>query len=145
MNRKRTSFTENMRRHTAFQLLVGAACMICFAASAQELSGKILFLRNCSACHQADGQGIPGAFPALAGNLFVQGNAAEVASVLLTGRNGMPNFSKHLTDRDLATVVSYVRGAWGNQGAEITPERVAALRVELHAGEFDPTPQNIRH
>ena len=145
MSRKRCLFNRTMPFHAALYLLAGAACMTCFPALAQELTGKTLFLRNCSACHQVDGRGIPGAFPALAANPFVQGNAVEVASVLLTGRNGMPNFSKHLTDRDLATVVSYVRSAWGNQGGEITPERVAALRAELHAGEFEPASQNNRH
>ena len=121
-------------------MLIGAACLACLPAPAQELSGKTLFLKNCSACHQVDGKGIPGVFPALAGDPFAQRKSADVVSLLLTGRNGMPNFSKHLSDRDVATVVGYVRHAWGNRGAEIAPEQVAALRAELHADAFDPTP-----
>ena len=126
-------------------LLVVVAWAPCLPALAEEMGGKALFLRNCSACHQVDGRGIPDAFPALAGNAFVQGNEAEVASVLLTGRNGMPNFSKRLTDQDLAKIVNYIRNAWGNRGGEIAAERVAALRADLHAEGFDPTEQNIRH
>jgi len=50
------------------------------------LDGKALFLKNCAACHQPTGKGIPGAFPALAGNKFVQGKSTDVATVLLKGR-----------------------------------------------------------
>lgn len=127
-------------------MLIGAACLACLPAPAQELSGKTLFLKNCSACHQVDGKGIPGAFPALAGDPFVQGKSADVVSLLLTGRNGMPNFSKHLSDRDVATVLGYVRHAWGNRGADVAPEEVVALRAELHAEVFDRTrQQDQRH
>lgn len=145
MKGKRLSNGANLARSVAACILICATSAPWISAAAQESIGKTLFVRNCSACHQIDGKGIPGVFPALAGNLFVQGNEAEVASVLLTGRNGMPNFSKHLTDRDLAVIVGYIRNAWGNQGAEIAPERVAALRSELHAANFDPAWQNIRH
>jgi len=126
---------------TGLRVLIGVASLACLPAPAQELSGKTLFLKNCSACHQVDGKGIPGAFPALAGDLFVQGKSADVVSLLLTGRNGMPNFSKHLSDRDVATVLGYVRHAWGNRGADVAPEEVATLRAELRADAFDPTPQ----
>jgi cytochrome c6 len=61
------------------------------------MDGKALFAKNCAACHQANGKGIPGAFPALAGNAFVQGAPADVATVLLKGRGGMPDFSGSLT------------------------------------------------
>jgi cytochrome c6 len=125
--------------------LLSVLLLICLPAFGQEASGKTLFLKNCVACHQVDGQGIPDAFPALAGNSFVQANANDVASLLLTGRSGMPNFSKRLNDQDIAAIVSYIRNAWGNQGAEMTPERVAALRAELHADMGDAAPQNNRH
>ncbi len=114
-------------------------------ASAEELSGSVLFHKYCSACHQPDGQGVPDAFPALAGNAFVQGDADAVASVLLTGRGGMPNFSRRLADRDAAAVLSYVRSSWGNHAGEITVDQVAALRARLHATAFDPTPSASRH
>jgi cytochrome c6 len=90
-----------------------------------------LFAKNCAACHQASGKGIPGAFPALAGNAFVQGPAAEVATVLLKGRGGMPDFSSGLGDQDIALVLSYVRGSWGNQAAPMAADVVAVLRGTL--------------
>jgi mono/diheme cytochrome c family protein len=66
-------------------ILAGPSC-------AEPLDGAALFKQNCAACHQPQGQGVPGAFPALTGNAFVQGDPKAVASVLLNGRGGMPNF-----------------------------------------------------
>jgi cytochrome c6 len=115
-------------------LLVGLAAAP--RAYAQEADGKTLFLKNCAACHQPTGKGIPGAFPALAGNGFVQGKASEVAAVLLKGRGGMPDFSDILSDRDIATVLSYVRSGWGNKGAPLTEAEVVALRDSLQVEPF---------
>ncbi|MDB5933974.1 MAG: cytochrome [Massilia sp.] len=112
-------------------LVLAAACLASGAASAQALDGKALFARNCAACHMANGRGIPGAFPALAANLFVQGPAPEVATVLLKGRGGMPDFSGSLGDGDIALVLSYVRASWGNQAAPLQEAEVAALRETL--------------
>jgi len=133
------------RRLAAARCFLGALFLSCLPASAEEINGKALFLKNCSACHQVDGQGIPDAFPALAGNAFVHASANDVASLLLTGRSGMPNFSKRLSDQDIAAIVSYIRNAWGNRGTDIASAQVATLRAELHADMVDATPQNNRH
>ncbi len=112
-------------------LLLGAALLFPRASIAEALDGKALFAKNCAACHQASGRGIPGAFPALAASPLVQGPAAEVATVLLKGRGGMPDFSGSLGDRDIALVLSYVRSSWGNQAAPLQEADVAALREAL--------------
>jgi cytochrome c6 len=149
MKNGRNLGTAAFARNIAGIFLAMMIYLPCLSISAQEaemkVDGKALFLKNCSACHQIDGRGVPDAFPALVANPFLQGNVDDVASLLLTGRNGMPNFSKRLTDRDLAAIVSYVRGAWGNQGSGITADRVTGLRSALHAEVFDPAPQNMRH
>ena len=100
-------------------------------AQAQDMDGKTLFARNCAACHQASGKGIPGAFPALAGNGFVQGAPADVATVLLKGRGGMPDFSGSLDDGEIAQVLSYVRTSWGNGAAPLSAQDVGAQRSAL--------------
>jgi mono/diheme cytochrome c family protein len=100
-------------------------------AAAAPADGKTLFAKNCAACHQASGKGIPGAFPALAGNGFVQGAPAEVSTVLLKGRGGMPDFSGSLDDAEIAQVLSYVRGSWGNSAAPLSAGEVAAQRASL--------------
>jgi cytochrome c6 len=115
-----------------FSLALAVGCLGPVAGAAQSLDGKALFAKNCAACHQANGRGIPGAFPALAASAFVQGPAAEVATVLLKGRGGMPDFSGSLGDHDIALVLSYVRASWGNQAAPLQGDEVAALRDALH-------------
>ncbi len=94
------------------------------------LDGKAEFLANCSACHQAQGTGIKGAFPALAGDAFVDGDAPAAAWVVLNGRGGMPAFRSDLSDGQIAAALSYVRSAWGNAAPPVTAAVVAAVRAK---------------
>jgi len=98
------------------------------AGGAQAQDGKTLFAKNCAACHQASGAGIPGAFPALKGNALAQGDPAIVVATVLKGRAGMPAFAASLDDEKLATIITYVRGAWGNQAGAVTTADVASIR-----------------
>lgn len=128
--------------HPYFRLTLALALAACTAGTAQAngqaaaapaapADGQALFTANCAACHQATGKGIPGAFPALAGNAFVQGAPAEVATVLLKGRGGMPDFSNSLDDAEIAQVLSYVRSSWGNRAAALSEGDVGAQRAAL--------------
>jgi mono/diheme cytochrome c family protein len=100
-------------------------------AGSHPETGQTLFAKNCAACHQADGKGIPGAFPALAGSSVVTGAADEVAEVLLKGRGGMPDFSGSLDDAEIALVVSYARSSWGNRAPPVSGADIAARRNAL--------------
>lgn len=122
-----------------------AGLVLPLSAIAAEMDGKALFQKNCAACHQASGKGIAGAFPALAGNAFVQGPAQDPATVLLKGRGGMPDFSASLSDADLAAVLSYVRASWGNSAAALTEQQVAVLRAELQATKFAAGQPSNKH
>jgi cytochrome c6 len=104
------------------------------AAAAPD--GATTFAQNCSACHQLTGKGIPGAFPALAGDPFVQGAPDKVVLTLLNGRGGMPSFRNDLSDPEIAGVVSYVRSSWGNHAPPVDAAHVAALRGK--AGSENP-------
>ena len=96
---------------------------------AAQTDGAALFAQNCSACHQASGRGIPGAFPALAGDSYVKGDPHPLVKTLLNGRGGMPRFGDQLTDAQIAAVLTYVRGAWGNAAPPLKPALVASLRT----------------
>jgi mono/diheme cytochrome c family protein len=110
-------------------LIASAIVAVSAATPAAAADGQALFLANCSACHQATGLGVPGAFPALAGDKFVVGDGKTVAHVVLFGRGGMPAFKGDLGDADIAAILTYVRSAWGNKAAPLTPEGVAAARA----------------
>jgi cytochrome c6 len=134
-----------LRRRALVCALACVACASAMPSHALDPSAKSLYMWNCAACHQANGAGVPGAFPALAGNAFVRGDAIAVVSLLLTGRGGMPNFSAQLADRDIAAVLSYARANFGNSASEITPDEVAALRGQLRAPDVDRNPPTTRH
>jgi len=111
------------RAVTALALALAAS-----GVQAQAQDGKTLFAKNCAACHQATGLGIPGAFPALKGNVFAQGDPAIVIGTVLKGRAGMPAFAASLDDEKLATIITYVRSAWGNKATAVTHADVATVR-----------------
>ena len=98
------------------------------AAAPAPTSGAALFAQNCSACHQLTGKGIPGAFPALAGDTFAQGPPEQVVKLLLNGRGGMPSFRADLDDPQISAVLTYVRSAWGNHASAIAPATVTKFR-----------------
>jgi mono/diheme cytochrome c family protein len=112
-------------------LLAAALAAGATVVHADTMDGKSLFAKNCAACHQPTGKGIPGAFPALAGNAFVQGVPADVATVLLKGRGGMPDFSGSLDDGEIAQVLTYVRASWGNAAPPVTEQDVGGTRTAL--------------
>ena len=92
--------------------------------------GSKVFAANCQACHQATGMGVPGTFPALAGSKVVTGPKEEQINIVLNGKPGtaMQPF-KHLTDAEIASVVTYTRNNWTNKTGDIaTPADVKALR-----------------
>lgn len=115
------------------------------SAAAAPADGKALFMKNCAACHQATGKGIPGAFPALAGSKFVTGDHAEVATVLLKGRGGMPDFSENISDADMAAILTYVRASWGNQADALTEAEVLKLRDALGVAHFGAPEASNKH
>jgi nitrite reductase (NO-forming)/hydroxylamine reductase len=114
------------------------------AAAADELMarGEAVYLANCAACHQPTGVGLAGAFPPLADSDFLKGDRKKVMAAAMFGLSGpitvngveyngvMPSLG-HLPDEDLAAALTYVFGSWGNDGAAVSVEEVAALRVEL--------------
>jgi len=93
--------------------------------------GEKVYAANCVACHQANGKGLPPAFPALDGAKISTGPKGEHIKTVLIGRpnTAMAAFGKQLSDTDIAAVVTYERNAWGNHtGEAIQPAEVKALR-----------------
>lgn len=92
---------------------------------------KAVYGTNCVACHQANGEGIPGVFPALKGSLIATGPIKEHLNIVLNGKAGtaMAAFGAQLSDVDLAAVITYERNAWGNDtGDVVQPSEVKAAR-----------------
>jgi len=100
-----------------------------------ESRGEKVFGANCAACHQANGKGVLGAFPALDGSPVVNGPKDGQIKTVLNGvvKNGQPTamiaWKNTLSDTDIAAVITYTRNSWGNHtGEAIQPTDVKADR-----------------
>lgn len=102
--------------------------------------GETLYSNSCAACHQANGKGLPGAFPPLAGNSAVNdSDPTKHIRVILHGLQGeeidgqtygspMPAFGDQFSNAEIAAVINHERQSWGNTGKSVTPQQVAAER-----------------
>ncbi|SNX47766.1 Cytochrome c oxidase subunit 2 precursor [Vibrio thalassae] len=84
--------------------------------------GEEVYAGRCAVCHQANGQGIPGAFPAIAGStVATTGDVSIHISKIVDGVSGtaMQSFANQLTDKEIAAVVTYQRNAWGNDTGDV--------------------------
>ncbi|AMP03033.1 cytochrome c oxidase subunit II [Collimonas pratensis] len=96
--------------------------------------GEKVYTANCAACHQANGKGVPGAFPPLDGDPIVNGPRAAQINVVLNGKiDGalqMPAWKAVLSDTEIAAVITYTRNNWSNKAQEniVQPAEVLAAR-----------------
>ena len=124
----------------AVQTIPGAPSESARASTTEEriAFGRRVYTANCVACHQADGEGIPVAFPPLAGSDFLNEDKDRAIGVLVNGLDGaitvngitfngvMPAI--RLSDEDVANVMTYVYSDWGNSGVEVLPSEVGNAR-----------------
>ncbi len=92
-------------------------------------NGAAVYLKNCVACHQIDGTGAAGAYPALRGSAKVNAGIDPLIGFLQAGTSKMPSFAK-LKDNELAAVITYIRNApeLGNKvGDEIQPKAITPV------------------
>jgi mono/diheme cytochrome c family protein len=117
--------------------------------------GQQIFTTTCQACHQANGEGIPGTFPPLAGSEWVLGSPSRLSAIILHGISGeitvkgqkfnsvMPTFKGQLSPEDIAAVASYIRQAFNNKADSFTAAVVRATdektknRTAPWAGEVE--------
>lgn len=107
-------------------------------ASASD--GAVVYLANCSSCHQTNGQGVPGAFPPLAGNPVVTGNPTAVIAIVKNGLEGrvvvngeaysgiMPHWNGLISDEQIAAVITYIRSSWKNHAPGVSAADVASVK-----------------
>nr|WP_244195390.1 cytochrome c [Caballeronia arationis] len=106
--------------------------------------GAAVYAGFCAQCHRDDGKGVPNAFPGLAGNpSVISEDTTSLIRLLVEGGNSpatihgpprqpMPAFAGRLTDAQIAQVLTFVRGSWGNDARPVTTNDVASLRSTLH-------------
>lgn len=118
--------------------------------AARMSRGQATFIGICSTCHQREGQGLGSVFPPLASSDFLMADEERSIRLVIQGLTGpiqvngaefngvMPPFA-NLTDHEIADVLTYVRGSFGNEGSPITDEAVARVRASI------PPPDTAGH
>ena len=104
--------------------------------SLAELSerGEGVYQKNCVACHQMNGEGLPPIFPALAGSDIVMFDKNRNVEILMEGVQGaaMQSFANQLSEVDMAAVITYTRQAWGNaekgDGEYVVPSNIVEYK-----------------
>lgn len=110
------------------------------ANPASASDGAVVYIANCSSCHQVDGTGVSGAFPPLAGNPVVTGNPIAVIAIVKNGLDGkvlvngrpysgiMPHWGGVLSDDQIAAAITYIRSSWHNRAAGVSVAQVRAVK-----------------
>ena len=101
------------------------------AEVARIATGSEEFSKQCAGCHQQDGAGLAGVAKSLAGSAHVIGPPAQLVRILLQGKDGamlMPPVGAAMSDERIASVLSYIRNAWGNHADAIDAAAVQEIR-----------------
>ncbi|WP_353181491.1 cbb3-type cytochrome c oxidase subunit II [Parapedobacter lycopersici] len=102
--------------------------------------GALLYANNCQACHQADGKGLAGAFPSLAGSPVVTGNDLSLyVDIIMNGYDARPEYGAMpgvgtmmgFSAEEVAAIINHERTSWGNGGKQVTAEEVQEILTLL--------------
>lgn len=102
----------------------------------RELNGAMLYSNNCQSCHQANGEGLKGAFPPLKGSKIVLDDNPEVmVDIIMNGYNAQDAFGEmpavgtnnKLKPEEIAAIMNHEKTSWGNNAKKVTPEQVSKL------------------
>jgi mono/diheme cytochrome c family protein len=112
-------------------------------AGVTSMRGSSVYLDNCNACHRSDGSGANRTFPNLAKNEAVAAHdPISLIHIVLAGSSmpptqtapsaiAMPDFGWRLSDDEVADLLSFVRGSWGNHAAAVSHGEVSRVRKTL--------------
>lgn len=107
------------------------------------LQGAGIYYNVCVACHQVDGNGVPGIFlPLNRGGLVMLEDPDLLIYTVLYGRGGMPRFNDTYSDAEIAAVLTFIRQEWDNDMPPVSEEDVARVRGDYSATPIvSPTPE----
>ena len=103
---------------------------------APAVDGKAIFTASCQSCHQATGEGLPGAFPPLKGSSVVESDNLELyVDIIMNGYDARAEYgvmpavgtNMNFTENEVAALINYERTSWGNKGKTVTPEQVKPI------------------
>ena len=95
------------------------------------VQGQKVYSTSCAGCHGTTGQGVPGAFPAIAGSPIALGDVKKHIEIVMNGKSGtaMQAFGVQLSDSDLAAVITFERNTFGNSAGDLVqPSTIKSAR-----------------
>jgi len=128
----KTWLAEQQNKNKVAAAASSAAAAKTYSLDELKTEGEKVYGRSCVACHQANGQGVPGAFPALAHGPITTGPIAGHVDIVMNGSKKNPAMAAwkgQLSDLELAAVITYERNAFGNtMGDMVQPKDIVAAR-----------------
>lgn len=106
----------------------------------EEVKGDMVYAGVCQACHQADGKGVEGKYPPLAGSEWLLQDSFTPARIVLFGLEGtirvkgngfenkMPEFQDKLSNEEIAAAISFARSSFGNKSVAVVPAQIDSMR-----------------
>lgn len=98
--------------------------------------GQMLYTQNCASCHQANGEGLKGAFPPLKGSPIVLGDDLELfVSIIIQGYDARAEYAvmnavgtdNNLTPEEVTAIINHEKTSWGNNAKTVTTEEVRKI------------------
>lgn len=96
--------------------------------------GAKIYNSTCIACHQANGEGLQGAFPPLAKSDYLMADTDRAIKLIKEGVqgemtvNGQPYYgvmpAHNLNEQELSDIMNYIRNSWGNKGEMVSVQHV---------------------
>ena len=105
-------------------------------AQKKTVDGAVLYATNCQSCHQANGEGLQGAFPPLKGSpIVLDDNAELMVDIIMNGYDARANYAvmpavgtnANLTAEEVTAIMNHEKTSWGNNAKQISPEEVKKL------------------
>lgn len=102
----------------------------------KDLDGVALYTANCQSCHQANGEGLPGAFPPLKGSSIVlDDNPERMVDIIMNGYDARPEYgvmaavgtNSNLTPEEVTAIMNHEKTSWGNEAKKVSVEEVRKL------------------
>ena len=102
----------------------------------ESINGETIYINTCQVCHQANGEGLKGAFPPLKGSSVVNGDNLELyVDIIMNGYDARPEYGAmagvgtnlNFNEKDVAALINFERSSWGNKGKEVKPEEVKKI------------------
>jgi mono/diheme cytochrome c family protein len=144
----------NMKKCVLIMLLIGTSTILMAQAKKPVTAfkqggiqeaisrGKTVYASYCLACHQADGSGVPNLNPPLIQTEWVTGSKSTLIEMVLKGSRGKVEIDgetfhntmpaqAHLTDLQIADVLTYIRNNFGNKASSVSDAEVKAERTKI--------------